>query len=96
MKSNIHLKLFLFQAVEQITFYGGRTNVADGLRTLRTQLFNTNEDRPEAPNIALVITDGGANVNEKVDIYVLTILKYVHILDIYKTSFKIILECRVI
>ena len=66
----LHKATSFFQAIGQITFDGGKTNIADGLRVLRTQLFNHNGDRPEAPNIALVITDGGANINEQVLLFV--------------------------
>ena len=42
------LSFFLIQAIMKIKFIGGRTNIADALNLLRTQLFNGNSgDRPD-------------------------------------------------
>ena len=40
---------------------GGETNIAEGLRLMRTQVFTRDGDRNNAKNIAIVITDGVAN-----------------------------------
>lgn len=57
-------KEHVLQAIEYITFREGKTNTASGLELLRNQLFNpSNGDRPNAPNIAIIITDGKSNVN---------------------------------
>ena len=52
--------------MSQIQFQGGKTNIADGLRTMRTELFGGSGNRAEADDIAIVITDGGANINKDV------------------------------
>jgi len=50
--------------VSGLSYVGGTTNTADGLRLLRTQIFNvSNGDRLSVPDIAFVITDGQSNVN---------------------------------
>lgn len=54
----------LIQAINRINFIGNRTNTADALRILHEQAFTPeNGDRPEVPNIAIVITDGASNIN---------------------------------
>jgi len=49
-----------------LEFTGGRTNIADALRLLRTQAFTAaNGDREfDVPNYAFLITDGEATVNQ--------------------------------
>ena len=42
----------------------GRTNIADALRVMRTQMFtDQNGDRMEAPNMCILVTDGTPTVN---------------------------------
>ncbi len=54
----------VLQAIDMINFTPGRTNTAIGLQTLRTQVFNSARgDRFDAPNIAIIITDGNSNIN---------------------------------
>lgn len=50
-------------AVDDIELSEGETNIYDGLRLMRTQIFRErNGDRPDVQNIAVVITDGQANL----------------------------------
>ena len=53
----------VFEAVDNIPYSYGSTNTAAGLRALRAAFSRSNGDRPEAPNYALVITDGVSNIN---------------------------------
>ena len=39
-------------------FSGGLTNIADPLQAARTEIFNQPEDRPDAPNVIILLTDG--------------------------------------
>lgn len=57
-------KYRLFEAIDKIPYLFGGTNTADALNTMRTQMFTqTNGDRPDVPNVAIVITDGVSNIN---------------------------------
>lgn len=52
----------LRNAIENIVHLGGDTNIADGLRVMRQQVFNgIRGDRVDVKNIGIVITDGNAN-----------------------------------
>ena len=48
-------------AINGITYYGGRTNIADGFQTTLDQVFNQRGDRSNVPNIVILITDGTPN-----------------------------------
>ena len=71
--SNVHVQFYLnsyssradlLNAIDKIVFISGDKNTADGIRTVRNELFSlTHGDRPGVPNIAFVITDGVSNVN---------------------------------
>ena len=51
--------------VNNIPFVGGTTNTSGALReALANQFTVENGDRPDAPNIAVLITDGNPNVDE--------------------------------
>ena len=51
-------------AVQAIQPGNGETNTWAGLNMMRTQIFNPNNGaRPDVPHIAIVITDGFANIN---------------------------------
>lgn len=51
------------KAMDRIDTFGGETNIAGGLRLMRNDVFQTYRgDRPDIKNIAIVITDGIANV----------------------------------
>ena len=65
----------LIRAINQIQYLGGRTNLAGGLELANTQIFNARGDRPNVPNVALVITDGLPNERESETIPQATNLK---------------------
>jgi Mg-chelatase subunit ChlD len=49
----------LQSAIRNIQYLGGNTNTTGGLRLMRLQVFNpANGDRPEVPNVVILITDG--------------------------------------
>ncbi len=59
-------KAAVFSAIEAIPYRFGSTNTADGLKTMRTVMFTAeNGDRPGVDNIAIVVTDGVSNINNK-------------------------------
>ena len=59
-------KAEIFNAVDQIPYRYGSTNTADALNTMRTEMFiAVNGDRPNVPNIAIVVTDGVSNINSR-------------------------------
>jgi Mg-chelatase subunit ChlD len=56
----------IFDAIDQIPYRYGSTNTADGLKTMRTQMYTAvNGDRPGVPNICIVVTDGVSNINSR-------------------------------
>ena len=59
-------KAEVFDAVDQIPYRYGSTNTADALNTMRTEMFTAfNGDRPNVPNLAIVVTDGVSNINSR-------------------------------
>lgn len=48
----------LLGAVSEVPFPGANTNTSGGLLVARTQFSGTGGDRPDAQNVAIVITDG--------------------------------------
>ena len=49
----------LENAIRNIPYCGGNTNTSGALRLTRTQIFNTaNGDRPDVPNVIVLVTDG--------------------------------------
>ena len=53
-------------AVNGIAWRRGRTNTASALRYARTDMFTeTNGDREDVINVAVVVTDGGSNMPNK-------------------------------
>jgi collagen type VI alpha len=53
-------------ALRRVQFIGGRTNTAAGIQYMKDQLFNpANGDRADAPNFAIVVTDGNSNINQQ-------------------------------
>lgn len=53
----------IFNAIDNIPYRYGSTNIAHAFRTMRTRMFTPeNGDRPEARNIAFLITDGVSNI----------------------------------
>ena len=55
----------LQKAIDKIPYTYGSTNTADALLTMATKMFTTSADRPDAPNIAVVVTDGISNINSR-------------------------------
>jgi len=54
----------LVTAIRNIAYIGGNTNTTGGLRLARTEIFNTaNGDRPDVPNVAILITDGNPTLD---------------------------------
>lgn len=52
-------------AIRRMGYEGSYTNIADGLRTARTNMFIKDKgDRPEIKNVLLLITDGESNREE--------------------------------
>ena len=50
------------QCVKSATYLKGTTNTAEGLRYLYTTMFTSaNGDRADAPNVAVIFTDGESN-----------------------------------
>lgn len=59
-------KVDVYSAIDQIPYRHGNSNTADGLKTMRTDMFTPeNGDRRDVDNIAIVITDGISNINPK-------------------------------
>jgi len=53
----------LESAVRNIPYCGGNTHTTGGLRRTRTEIFNAaHGDRPDVPNVIVLITDGIATV----------------------------------
>ena len=51
-------------AIDAIPYIYGSTNSADALKTMHSQIFTrARGDRPDADNIAFMITDGVSNIN---------------------------------
>ena len=54
-------------AISNIGYTRGRANMADALRVLRMEMFNgRNGDRPDAKNVAYLLTDGGIEINRDI------------------------------
>lgn len=70
-KARIHFNLNahnkyrnIAQAVNNIRYVYGKTNTADAIRLMREEMFlSYHGDRPEVPNVCLIITDGVSSVN---------------------------------
>lgn len=56
----------ILRAISRIQYSYGRTNTADALKLMRTEMFRQrNGDRSDIPNVAIVITDGVSNINNE-------------------------------
>ena len=54
----------LVEAIRAIDYMFGSTNTADGIKTMRDVMFTPpNGDRPDVPNVAIVITGELGNLN---------------------------------
>lgn len=59
-------KADVYNAIDDIPYEHGSTNTADAIKILRTDIFTqANGDRPDVPNIAIVVTDGVSNINSR-------------------------------
>ncbi|XP_041374199.1 uncharacterized protein LOC121387240 [Gigantopelta aegis] len=71
VKVRFHLKDFRTKAeveaaIDSIPYDFGSTNTADAIRTMRDEMFlSVNGDRPDVPNVCIVITDGVSNINSR-------------------------------
>ena len=55
-------KTDIYDAIDEIPYIYGSTNTADALLVMRTEMFTiANGDRPNADNVAILITDGVSN-----------------------------------
>ena len=45
-------------AILKVNIKDENTNTSGGLKVMRTQVFSTDDDRADVPNVALVVTDG--------------------------------------
>nr|XP_034302473.1 von Willebrand factor A domain-containing protein 2-like [Crassostrea gigas] len=52
--------------VDHIGYTKGKANMAGAFRSLRTNMFNGNGDRPRVKNVAYLKTDGSVGVNEDI------------------------------
>ena len=58
-----HKKADVIEVIDNMEYVGGGTFTADALRVLREDIFNSdNQDRPSAPNVAILVTDGVSNI----------------------------------
>ncbi|CAG5136835.1 unnamed protein product, partial [Candidula unifasciata] len=56
----------IFDAIQKIPYVYGRTHTAEALRRVRTEMFTVrNGDRPDVPNLLVVVTDGQSNINHE-------------------------------
>ena len=63
----------LYDAIDKTTYQGKGTNLAEGMELARTELFQASPygtmeiagDRPDVPNLAIVISDGKPNRDTK-------------------------------
>lgn len=53
-------------AIDGMPYLYGSTNTADALREMGNNMFTAaNGDRSDAPNIAILLTDGVSNINSR-------------------------------
>ncbi|XP_069108494.1 cartilage matrix protein-like [Argopecten irradians] len=56
----------IFSALDIIPYAYGSTNTADAIKMMRTEVFQIiHGDRPNVPNIAIIVTDGVSNINAR-------------------------------
>lgn len=54
-------KTALLEAIRQLPYIAGETNTSGALAVMRTRVFNAEVgDRPDVPNVGIVISDGRA------------------------------------
>ena len=71
VRIQFHLNAFktkeaVFDAIDEIPYIYGSTNIADALLTAREEMFTVqNGDRPDVDNVIFLVTDGLSNVNSR-------------------------------
>ena len=55
----------LINAIRNIPYIGDATNTAAAIEDMRTKVFTQRGDRPNIQNIAMVVTDGVSNVDQR-------------------------------
>lgn len=56
----------IFNALQRMPYVYGYTHTAEALRRIRTEMFvSRNGDRPDVPNLLVIVTDGHSNVNHE-------------------------------
>lgn len=56
----------IMTAIDNIPYRYGSTNTADGLRTMRSEMYTAaNGDRDGVPDIVIILTDGVSNINSR-------------------------------
>ena len=53
----------LVDAIRRIPYIGDSTNTASAIEDMRTKVFTQQGDRPNVPNMGIVITDGESNID---------------------------------
>lgn len=57
-------KLYMKQAIDEMPFDGGLTNISGALKQTKRDVFNIHHgDRPDIRNVAIIIADGESNVD---------------------------------
>ena len=61
----MHDKEGMKRHIENMHYEGLRTNISGAIKQTRSEIFDINHgDRPNIPNVAIVIADGESNVDE--------------------------------
>ena len=55
----------LVDAIRRIPYIGDSTNTAAAIEDMRTKVFTQRGDRPNVPNMGIVVTDGESNIDER-------------------------------
>ena len=57
-------RVFMKQAVDEMPFDGGLTNISGALKQIKRDVFNIHHgDRPDVRNVVIIIADGESNVD---------------------------------
>ena len=56
---------YVIAGINNIMYQGGKTDIAAALKSVRENVIGRKGDRPEAPNIVILITDGIPNLAEQ-------------------------------
>ncbi len=67
-------------AIDNLNHLGGGTNFVDGLRRVRTEVFDHSGNRDSTPNVVLFITDGTPRPQQQTE----TMLEASHLRDVSK------------